>query len=289
MSVVPAPQGHDANAEQIAFWNGVAGRHWTDRQSVQDVLLAPVTEKLIARTDAQNGQRILDIGCGCGAIAIELAKQVGPSGRVLGIDISVPMLERARELTGKDLPADYVLADATVYPFDPESFDLLVSRFGVMFFADPVLSFRNLRKALRRKGRLVFACWREPRENGWMMTPLMAVYKHVPKLPQLGPEDPGPFSFADEARVRRILGEAGFTDVAMEACPITFDIAAGKGLEAAVQGALEIGPASRALEGHPPEVVAAAVQSIGGALAPFAKGQSVLLPGAIWLVTASAP
>lgn len=286
---MPVPESHDGNADQIAFWNGVAGRHWTDRQSVQDVVLAPVTQKLIARTNAQAGQRILDIGCGCGAIAIELARQVGPSGHVLGIDISVPMLERARQLTGKELPADYVLADATVYPFDPTSFDLLVSRFGVMFFADPVLSFRNLRKGLRPKGRLVFACWREPRENGWMMAPLMAVYKHVPKLPQLGPEDPGPFSFADEARVTRILGEAGFTDIAMEACPLAIDVAAGKGMEAAVQGALEIGPASRALEGHPPEVVAAAVQSIRETLAPFAKGQSVLLPGAIWLVTANAP
>ena len=288
MSTVGLPEGHDRNADQIAFWNGLAGRHWTERQSVQDVLLAPVTERLIACAGTQPGQRILDIGCGCGAITIELARQVGPSGRVLGIDISVPMLERARQLTPKELPADYVLADATVYPFDPASFDLLVSRFGVMFFADPVLSFRNLRTALWPKGRLVFVCWREPRENGWMMAPLMAVYKHVPKLPQLGPEDPGPFSFADEARVKRILGEAGFTGVEMQACPLTFDIAAGNGLEAAVQGALEIGPASRALEGHPPEVVASAIQSIRETLAPFASGQSVLLPGAIWIVTARA-
>jgi len=289
LSVVSLPTGHDRNADQIAFWNGVAGQHWTVRQSVQDVVLAPVTERLIASAAAQAGQRILDIGCGCGAITIELARQVGSSGSVLGIDISVPMLQRARELTPRDLPADYVLADATVYPFDPASFDLLVSRFGVMFFADPVLSFRNLRNALRPKGRLAFACWREPRENGWMMTPLMAVYKHVPKLPQLGPEDPGPFAFADETRVKRILGEAGFTDIGMEACPLSFDVAAGRGLEAAVQGALEIGPASRALEGHPSEVVAAAVQSIRDALTPFVSGRSVLLPGAIWIVTARAP
>lgn len=281
-------QAHDGNADQIAFWNGVAGQHWTERQSVQDLLLAPVTEKLIARIDAQPGQRILDIGCGCGAIAIALARQVGPSGHVLGIDISEPMLERARELTDTGLPADYVLADATVYPFDSASFDLLVSRFGVMFFADPVLSFRNLRRSLRPNGRLVFACWREPRENSWMTAPLTAVYKHVPKLPQLGPDDPGPFAFADEARVRRILSEAGFADIAMEACPLTLDVAAGKGLEAAVQGALEIGPASRALEGHPPEVVSAAIGSIREALTPFARGNAVLLPGSIWLVTAGA-
>jgi len=286
LSAQAPPGGHEGNADQIAFWNGIAGQHWTDRQSVQDVLLAPVTEKLIARAAAQSGQRILDVGCGTGAISIELAGQVGPSGRVLGIDISVPMLERARQLTPKHLPADYVLADATVYPFEAASFDLLVSRFGVMFFADPVMSFRNLRGALRPNGRLVFVCWREPRENGWMMAPLMAVYRHVPKLPQLGPEDPGPFAFADEARVRRILGEAGFTDIAMEACPLTFDVAAGRGLDAAVQGALEIGPASRALEGHSPEVVSAAIASIRAALTPFAKGEAVLLSGSIWIVTA---
>ena len=283
-----APAGHDRNADQIAFWNGVAGRHWTERQAAQDALLAPVTEKVIESARASPGERVLDIGCGCGDTTIALARQVGARGHVLGIDISVPMLQRARQLTPKDLPVDYVLADATVYPFDPASFDLLASRFGVMFFADPVLSFANLRRALRPSGRLAFACWREPRENGWMMTPLMAVYKHVPKLPQPGPEDPGPFAFASEERVRRILGDAGFADIKMKACPLTFDVAIGKGIDGAVEGALQIGPASRALEGHPPDVVAAGIQSIREALAPFAKGQSVLLPGAIWVVTARA-
>ena len=137
------------------------------------------------------------------------------------------MLARARASAPKDLPVDFALADATVYPFDPAGFDLLASRFGVMFFADPVLSFANMRKALRSSGRLAFACWREPRENPFFMAPLMAVYKHVPKLPQQGPEDPGPFAFASEARVRRILGEAGFTGIAMEACPLSLDVAVG--------------------------------------------------------------
>src|SRR5207237_5529173 len=138
----------------------------------------------------------------------------------------------------KDLPVDFVQADATVYPFDPASFDLLVSRFGVMFFADPVASFANMRKALRPSGRLAFACWREPRENPWMMAPLQAVYKHTPRLPQPGPEDPGPFAFASEARVHRILSQAGFAAIAMEPCNLALDIAMGRGLDAAVQGAL---------------------------------------------------
>ena len=146
-------------------------------------------------------------------------QRTAPAGQVLGIDISAPMLARARQVAPAGLPVEFVLADATVYPFEPASFDLLVSRFGVMFFADPVLSFANMRRALKPSGRLAFACWREPRENPWMMAPLQAVYRHVPKLPQQGPEDPGPFAFASEARVQRILGEAGFTGIAMEPCP----------------------------------------------------------------------
>jgi hypothetical protein len=145
-----------------------------------------------------------------------------------------------------------------------------------------------MRRALRPSGRLAFACWREPRENPFFMAPLQAAYKHVPKLPQQGPEDPGPFSFASEARVHRILGEAGFAGIAMEPHNLTLDVAIGRGLDAAVQGALEIGPASRALEGHPADVRAAAMNSIREVLATFAKGETVPLPASIWIVTARA-
>jgi len=280
--------GHEGNADQIAFWNGPAGQHWTDRQPMQDVLLAPVSQILIDRTGAKAGERILDVGCGCGATTIALAERVAPSGFVFGIDISVPMLSRARQVAPQGLPLDFVLADATVYPFEPASFDLLASRFGVMFFAKPAVSFANLHRALLPSGRLVFACWREPRENPWMMAPLQAVYQHVPKLPQLGPEDPGPFAFASEERVHRILGEADFKQIAMEPCNLVLDLAIGRGLEAAVETALEIGPSSRALEGHPQDIRAAAKNSIREALTPFVRGQSVRLPASIWIVTARA-
>ena len=283
-----APIGHDQNADQIAYWNGPGGQRWADRQQVQDILLQPVADLLTDHAQAKPGERVVDVGCGSGAVSIALAQKVGPGGHVLGIDISGPMLARARQPAPAGSRIDFVLADATVYPFDPNSLDLLVSRFGVMFFADPALSFANLRRALKPSGRLAFACWREPRENPFFMAPLQAVYKHAPKLPPQGPEDPGPFSFASEARVRRVLGEAGFTGIAMEPCDLALDIAVGRGLDAAVEGAMEIGPAARALAEQPPEVRTAAANSIREALAPYASGQTVPLPAAIWIVTASA-
>ena len=187
------------------------------------------------------------------------------------------------------LPVDFVLADATVYPFEPASFDLLASRFGVMFFADPAISFANMRKALRPSGRLAFACWREPRENPCFMAPLQAAYKHVPKLPQQGPEDPGPFAFASEARVRRILGAAGFTanrDGAVSAVARCRDRprprrrryrARWKSARSAARWM-----ASRRNSAQ------AAADSIREALTPFAKGDAVLLPASVWIVTARA-
>ncbi|MBR1135996.1 MAG: methyltransferase domain-containing protein [Bradyrhizobium sp.] len=285
---MPLPAGDDRNADQIAYWNGPGGQRWSDRQEAQDILLSPVSEILIARIAAKAGDRVLDIGCGCGGLAIALARQVAPGGSVLGIDISAPMLAQARQVAPVGCPVEFVLADATVHPFTPASFDLLVSRFGVMFFADPVASFANMRKALKPGGRVVFACWREPKANPWMIAPLQAVYRHVPKLPEMAPEDPGPFAFASEARVSRILAEAGFRDVALEPQALSLDIAIGKGLDAAVQSAFEIGPASRALEGHSPETREAARQSVRDLLAQHQTGDSVTLPGSIWLVTAHA-
>jgi ubiquinone/menaquinone biosynthesis C-methylase UbiE len=278
--------GHEKNADQIAYWNGAGGKRWTDRQAMQDILLAQVSQILIDRAQPKSGERVLDVGCGCGATTMAWAERVAPSGFALGVDISEPMLSRARELAPKGLPLAFVLADATVYPFDPQDFDLLVSRFGVMFFAEPAVSFANLRRALRPNARVTFVCWRDPRENPWMTMPMQAVYQHVPKLPQLGPEDPGPFAFASEERVRRILGEADYRDVALERCDLSIDIANGRGLEGALDTAMNVGPASRALEGHPAAVRAAATNSVRELLAPQVRGQSLPLPGSIWVVTA---
>jgi ubiquinone/menaquinone biosynthesis C-methylase UbiE len=277
-----APQSR--NEDQFAYWNGSAGRHWTERQETQDALLAPVSAILMGQARLAAGENVLDIGCGCGATSLDAARRVGPGGSVLGLDISSPMLARARELAPPGAPIRFVEADATVHSFEPGQADVLLSRFGVMFFADPALSFANMRRALRKGGRVVFACWREPRLNPWMIAPLQEAYKFAPRLPEMVPEDPGPFAFASEDRVRRILLEAGFDGIALTPFDVTLDVAVGKGLENAVVAALEIGPASRALENQPPDVRAAATQAIRSMLAARQRGQSVPMAGAIWIV-----
>jgi SAM-dependent methyltransferase len=279
----------DHNADQIAYWNGPAGQRWLDRQQIQDALLAPVAEALLDRAAPRVGERVLDIGCGCGATSISLARRVAPTGHVLGIDVSAPMLGRARQLAPQGLPVEFALADATVYPFETGQADLLCSRFGVMFFADPVRSFANMRRGLRGGARLVFACWREPRENPWLLLPLQEVYRHVPRLPEVGPEDPGPFSFAGERRVRGILERAGFGAIELEPIDLLLDLANRGGLDAAVDTALGIGPASRALDGQPAALRAAAADSIRAALTQHLIGNAVPLPGALWMVMATSP
>jgi ubiquinone/menaquinone biosynthesis C-methylase UbiE len=283
------PVVHDRNSDQATYWNGPAGQRWTDRQEMQDLVLAPVSAALFDRARVAKGERVIDVGCGCGSTAIELAERVGPKGQVTGLDISAPMLARARERAPAGLPLQFVLADATVHPFTPGGSDLLCSRFGVMFFADPALSFANLRKALRPGGRMAFAAWRQPRENPWMIVPLQEAYKHVPRLPEMSPEEPGPFSFAKQERVTRILREAGYAGIAMEPVDLTLDLAAGRGLDAAVNSAMSIGPVSRALENQAPEQIAVVATSIRTTLATLQKGDTVPLGASVWIATAVNP
>ena len=284
-----APPMHADNAAQVDYWNCTAGQRWTDRQEEQDLVLRPVSDLLIAAADAKSGDRVIDVGCGCGATTIDFAARVSPGGEALGLDISEPMLGRARLRAPKSLPARFVLADATIYDFEPGWADLAVSRFGVMFFADPARSFANLRKGLKPGARLAFVCWREAKQNPWMMIPLREARKHAPPLPETNPEDPGPFAFADDARVRRILSAAGFADVSVTAQDLDLDIAIGRGLDAAVAGAMGIGPTSRILDGQPEAVRAAATGDIRKALAERAQGDSVPLGAAVWMVTAVNP
>lgn len=229
---------------------------------------------------------MIDVGCGAGETTIAAA---AATGQALGVDVSTPLLELARARALREgSPARFELADATSYDFAAEAADLMISRFGVMFFAEPAKSFANLRRGLKPGARAAFVCWRDPKLNPWLMLPYAATIKHAAALPKLGPEEPGPFAFADEARVRRTLEAAGFADVTLTPRDFEFDIGGGEGLDNAVAKALEIGPASRALDGQPDAIRAAARQEIRNTLAERLVDGQVRLAAAIWLVRARA-
>ena len=247
----------DRHQEQLAYWNSSGGERWVAAQEHTDTMLAPVSKALLDRANLKPGMAVLDIGCGCGAASLEAAGRVGRAGRVLGMDVSRDMLDRAkarlaaRGKAGGSTPVEFVLADASGYPFTPFA-DIAISRFGVMFFGDPAQAFANIAKAIVPGGRLVFACWRGVQENPWMQVPLHAVYDAgIPRMPRPGPEDPGPFSFADPERVTRILTEAGFSAISPIPADFSFDIAAGGGLNAATHQAMTIGATHAALRDQP--------------------------------------
>ena len=272
------------HADQIAYWNGAGGARWVAAQAHTDVMLAPVADAALAHAAPEPDERVLDIGCGCGRTTLMLAERLG-GGHVTGLDVSAPMLEVARARHAEAGRVAWICADAAAHGFAPGGFDLVFSRFGVMFFGDPVAAFANLRRATRPGGRLVFACWQRLAENPWMQVPLAAAEPHLPPLPKPGPEDPGPFAFADPARVTHILTEAGWTTPRFTPLSVPLDLAAGGGLEAAVAHAGHIGAAARALIDQPDSVHRAVMAAIRSALAPYATADGrVALGGAVWLV-----
>ena len=276
------------NADQLAFWNGPGGHTWVARQEHTDITLAPVTEALLAFATPQTGERVVDIGCGCGATTLEFARAVGPAGRVAALDISGPMLAegQARAKTAGIANIAWQQADPAMATLD--AYDLLTSAFGVMFFGDPVGAFTNMRGAATPSARMAFVCWRALAENPWMEVPMIAVSRHLPPRPKAVPNAPGMFAFADPERVSEVLTAAGWAAPRLEKLDLDLDIAAGRGLEEAVDQSTKIGAVNSWLRNQPTDVVSAAIASVGAALAPHAVGAGVHLPGAMWLVS-SAP
>ena len=276
------------NADQFAFWNGQGGRTWVARQEHTDTTLAPVSEALLALAAPRAGERVLDVGCGCGASTLDLARAVGPTGRVAALDISGPMLAEgeARAEAAGIANIDWQQADAATAALD--GFDLLVSNFGLMFFGDPVAAFAHMRRAANPGARMAFVCWRPLTENSWMKVPMDAASRHLPPRPKPDPQAPGMFAFADPQRVTQVLTTAGWASPRLDKLDLDLDIAAGRGLEAAVVQSTQIGAVNSWLRAQPAEVVSAATASIREALAAHVDGESVRLPGAMWLVS-SAP
>ncbi len=274
-----------ANSGQIAYWNDVAGRTWVDAQGPLDRQLAPLGARTLAALAPGPAERVLDIGCGAGATSLALAEAVGPQGHVVGVDISAPLLELARRRAVAATNLSFLEADAQTYPFEPGGFDAAFSRFGVMFFADPLAAFANLRKALRPDGRLAFVCWRSPDESPIMSLPLQAAAPHLPEPPTpLPPGAPGPFAFADPDRIRSILVEVGFRAIGIAA----YDEKVGGGdLETVVELAFRIGPLG-AMVREAPHLRARTETAVREALARHDTPEGVKLNAAVWIVTARA-
>jgi SAM-dependent methyltransferase len=277
-----------ANPEQIKYWNEQAGPRWVKRQQQLDTQINPLGLTAMQWADVKPGEHVLDVGCGCGQTALELAERVGPHGSVVGIDISQPMLTRARErqnqLQMKNL--EFLHADAQTYRFEPERFDLIFSRFGVMFFDDPTAAFTNLCTALRPDGRLCFICWQALDKNEWIRVPLMAAAQHIQLPPPPAPGTPGPLALADPERVRRILAGGGFKDVNCESYEAALSLGGAANVEEAVDFILEIGPTAMLLHDADPSVRQRVAQAIREALIPYVTPDGLSLNGAAWIVRA---
>jgi SAM-dependent methyltransferase len=273
------------NDGQVKYWNGPIGKVWAREQEKRDRDHAPITDAVIDLAAPKPGEAVLDIGCGSGTTTLLLAERVAPNGRAVGIDLSGPMLEVARRRakeTGSI--ATFVEADATDYAFAPASFDLAFSQFGVMFFADPVATFANIRRALRPNARLVFACWRGPEEHLWSSIPEEAAKPFLPPAPPVNFNAPGRFGFAMPERVRQVLSDAGFRDVALQA----FDapVFVGATPDEAASSAIDAGPLMRTLADADEETRERVRGAVTARLAQEMTTDGIFLNAAAWLVSA---
>ena len=278
------------NSEQIAEWNGALGQRWVTMQREIDRIVMPFGDAALKAAAPQPGERVIDIGCGCGDTSIEIARIVGETGSVLGIDVSQPMLEVARSSGALANCAHLAFrhGDASEAAL-PANTDLLFSRFGVMFFSQPSQAFSHLRRSLRTGGRCVFVCWRAPRDNAWAMAPLSAARTAMGVTPApADPDAPGPFAFADEERLRAILSGAGFGDIDVQ----RFDsaIILGATPRSAAESAVQIGPVSRFVRElgaeHLPIILDAVERTFALLAAPDGH---VSQNGSTWIVSATNP
>jgi SAM-dependent methyltransferase len=270
-----------ANTAQAEQWNsGEDAAHWTANQARYDRMLEPFTAMILKAAVLQACSQVLDVGCGCGATTLAAARLVG---HAVGIDLSGPMLARA----GAAANVTFEQGDAQVHPFEPGRFDTVISRFGTMFFADPVAAFANIRSATRPGGRLVLACWQPPSANQWLLVPRAALAEHVP--PPDFNDGPGMFAFADPDRLRQILAASGWRD--FQATPEHTQILVGGGgsIDDAVSF-IRTGSMGRTmLAGADADTAERAVASLRTAVAPYADADGVRLGAGVWLVQAAAP
>lgn len=273
------------NDEMAEFWNERGGRQWVRERDRYDAMLASCGRRLFESVALQSGERVLDVGCGNGATTLEAAAFVGPQGSALGVDLSAPMLEEARRRAaeaGTDR-AEFLQLDAQTAAL-PGPFDVMISRFGVMFFDDPAKAFENIARSLQPRGRMCFVCWQEMMKNEWLRVPLLAAVEHVgiPELPE--PGAPGPFSLAEPSTIRALLETAGMTDIAIDEASDQRLI--GRDLDDVMSFFLADEFARRLLDGKDPELVLRAEAAMREALGQYVGSDGVSLGSTYWVVSA---
>jgi SAM-dependent methyltransferase len=278
-------EGQTANAAQIDYWNKTAGQTWVQHQDQLDRQIEPLGLEGIKVLNPSVGEQILDVGCGCGQTSLKLAECVGPTGAVTGVDISAPMLDvaRARPVSEGAGHPTFVECDAQTAKLGESVYDAVYSRFGVMFFSDPVAAFKNMHRALKPHGRLTFVCWRPFQDNLWMRLPMEAARPFLPAPTPSDPNAPGPFAFADADRVQSILTQAGFNGIGLR----PFDMAiGGSSLDKTVALTFKVGPLASILR-EQPDLKPVIEEAVRAAVSAYQTSEGVLMPAAVWIVSAT--
>lgn len=271
------------DSAQAALWNGRSGRAWVEAQALLDAMFKPLEDLLLDEVGA--GRRVLDVGCGTGGTTLALARRLGASGHCLGVDVSAPMLAAARARARQEgSSASFICADAQTHAFAPASFDRIMSRFGVMFFNDPVAAFANLRRAASDDAELCCIAWRGAAENPFMTTAERAAAPLLPNLPVRQPGAPGQFAFADSQRVRAILEQGGWAAIGIR--PIDVPCALPAATLPDYFGRL--GPVGVLLQEVDEPTRRQVIDTVRAAFEPFVHGSEARYTAACWMISARA-
>ncbi len=278
--------GRQTENDQGKLWNGAGGRGWVETEQLLDELLKPFEDALVASVSVcVSGGRVLDVGCGTGGTTIAVARLLGSSGSCTGIDISEVMIAAAQARAGRERsPATFICANAQVYPFEPGSFDAIISRFGVMFFEDSTKAFANLRRAATEDAKLRLIAWRSAEENPFMTAAERAAAPLLPQLPPRQPDAPGQFAFADGQRVCAILEESGWAGIDIQ--PV--DVACTLPEKELITYLTQLGPVGRILQHADDRTRAQVIETVRPAFDPYVHGQEVRFTAASWMVSAQA-
>ncbi len=281
-----------SNQDQAEYWgSSPSGAKWLTFEDRLDAALAPVLDLVLDRAALQDGEHVLDIGCGTGASLIAASAMVGASGSVLGADIAEQLLARAEDRITASGAGNIktVLADAQDFAFEPKARDALISRFGVMFFADPVAAFHNMAKGLRPGGQMTFAAWGPLGGNPWFWVPHLKAVAHLGPVPKTDRNAPGPLAFHDADRVIRLLQDSGLVDVTVDAVDV--DLTPMGGLDGAADLVMQVGSAVRALTHHngTAEDAATIRDAVRAEFQAYERADKMVIPALINLFQARVP